>query len=211
MRKVPVGCLLACAIGLLAASADAREVAGSPSAEEADRSRVRAGFSINGGFGTGGGASGETYGPALHLGWQFDRVIAVYLRAAGFWWSSSTKLSADRSLSATGAIGFQLTPLFSLTHAGTFEVAAGPSLDRLQTAGSSSNASSRTTTLGGDAVAYSGVFFGAHGRAALHVGAKPSSDTGRRTSFTIGLDVHPTFAKGSALTFLTVGVGVDWY
>ena len=99
--------------------------------EEADRSRLRVGFNVNGGFGSGGGASGAVYGAAFQIGWQFDHLIAVYGRASAFSWSSSTKLSADRAVSATGALGFQLSPLFSLTRASTFEVAAGPSLDGL--------------------------------------------------------------------------------
>jgi len=43
------------------------------------------------------------------------------------------------------------------------------------------------------------------------VGGTPDVDTGRRTSFTLAADVHPTFARGDVLVFFTLGIGGDWY
>jgi hypothetical protein len=49
-----------------------------------------------------------------------------------------------------------------------------------------------------------------HGRVGFHIGGKPSEE-GRRVSFTIGGDLHTTFAEGSVLAFFTAGLGADWY
>ena len=59
--------------------------------------------------------------------------------------------------------------------------------------------------------AFSGLYFAVHRRIALHIGGKPNTTTGRRTSFTIGGDIHPTFAEGNTITFYTLGLGADWY
>jgi hypothetical protein len=196
----------------VAASPTSSAPAPPPRGEEADPSRFRIGFSVNGGVGSGGGASGAVLGASFQIGWQFDRSIAVYGRASVMRWSSSTKVSADQQVAASGAAGFQLSPLFSLTRATTFEAAAGPSLDGLSTTSSVSNASSSTSTARGDPVTYhSASYFGLHGRVALHLHAEPSPETGRRSGLTIALDIHPTFAEGSTLAFFTIGVGADWF
>lgn len=174
---------------------------------------LRLGFHLNGGFGVGGGATGGIFGAAVHGGWQFDHRMAAYAQIAMFGWFSSERSSADRTTTASGVVGFQFTPLFSLMPGESFEVAAGPSFDHLLTSKSSSEASSASSnrTSSGDALAYFGNDFGMHGRFAQHVGATPSPDTGRRTSLTLAADVHPTFAEGSVLMFFTLGVGGDWY
>jgi hypothetical protein len=41
--------------------------------------------------------------------------------------------------------------------------------------------------------------------------APPTPKTSRRRGFTVGADLHSTFAEGKALAFLTVGLGADWY
>ena len=120
-----------------------------------------------------------------------------------------TLADLDRELaqfwSAAQTISANLIALEQDPNRQLLEIAAGPSLDRL------SGGSAGVSVGGASASAFSGMYFALHGRVALHNGGKPNTTTGRRTSFTIGADVHPTFAEGNTLTFYTVGLGADWY
>jgi hypothetical protein len=173
-------------------------------AKAVDEGRLRIGCDMAAGVGAGGGASGALVAPKLRIGWQFNHALATYLQGSIFYWASSTKVSADRTVTANGAFGYQLTQLFALTPRDDFEIAAGPSLDYLVTATTTSaeqgNASQLTSS--GDPVTYSRPYVGMHGRVAVHIGGRPSADTGRRTSFAIGGDAHTTFAEGSVLAVL---------
>jgi hypothetical protein len=174
--------------------------------EPADEGRLRIGFDIAGGAGAGADISGPFLGATLRVGWQLNHLMAVYGQVTPYaWFGATDKSVAGQKVEMKAIGGFQFTPLFSLTPINLLEIAAGPSLDRL--AGGSAGGS----VAGASVSEFSGMYFALHGRIALHVGGKPNTTTGRRTSFTIGGDIHPTFVEGNTLTFYTVGLGADWY
>lgn len=179
--------------------------------EQGDEGRIRVGFNLNAGIGTGNKLKGGTIGATLRIGYQIDHLMAVYGQVSPFvffgGYSKNDAAGSDASLSAIG--GFQFTPMFSLTPVDIFEIAAGPSLDRLS--GGSAGGSVSSTSISTSGSAYSAFYFGLHARAALHLGPKPNVKTGRRVGFSIGLDVHPTFGEGGTVTFITLGLGADWY
>lgn len=180
------------------------------SEEEKDEGRIRVGFNVNGGVGSSDELGGGTIGVSVRLGYQINSLIAVYGQVSPYvWFGATDKTYAGQKLEFSAIGGFQFTPMLSLTPLNFLEFAAGPSLDRLS--GGTTGASLNGTTISGTAIAYSGFYFALHGRIALHIGGKPNAKTGRRTSFTIGGDIHPTFAEGSTLTFYTLGLGADWY
>jgi len=176
---------------------------------EVDDGRVRIGFDVDGGVGADAGASGLLFGAKLRLGWQFDRRAAACLQGSVVWWDRSE--TRGNGVTASGAVGAQLTPLFSFTPSDMFEIAAGPSLDPLTTLRSVSPASSGTASSRGSLVTFSGTYVGAHGRFAVLLGKGPNPRSGRRTALAIGADVHTTFVEGSVLGFFTLGVGREWY
>jgi hypothetical protein len=94
--------------------------------------------------------------------------------------------------------------MFALTPVDLFEVAAGPSLDYL------SGGSASVSGSAASANAFSSVYFGIQGRVALHLGGR-NEETHRRRGFTIGLDVHPSFVPNGPVTFITGGLGADWF
>ena len=176
----------------------------------ADDGRLRSGLDLFAGVGFGGGSSGPVYGARIRMGWQLDHLAAVYLQGAVAFWDSSP-VNAPSGDTAPGAFAFQLTPMFSFTPRDVLEIAAGPSLDRLETNGEVVNSFSTASGVSGDRVRYDSNYLGVHGRFAGHFGGPPDADTGRRVSFTMCGDIHATFAEGSVLSFFTAGVGVDWY
>ncbi len=171
-----------------------------PKEEEHDGNRLRIGFNINGGLGTNSALSGPTFGGTFRIGWQFTELLAVYGNISPFVWAASSSLNVP-GVSVSAAAGVQTAPMLSLTPIDLVEIAAGPSIDYLGAATSS--------TAGGGSASGS-VDIGIHGRLALHLGGR-NPDTGRRRGFTIGGDVHPTFTSGSVTTFFTLGLGADWY
>jgi hypothetical protein len=178
--------------------------------EPGDEGRLRIGFNVDGGLGTGGNFKGPAIGATFRIGWQLDKLMAIYGQVGVVLWvATSSETLAGKSFDASAIGGYRFTPMFSLTPVDLFEVAAGPSLDNLS--GGSSSTSIAGTTLTQEVKAYTGYYFGIHARAALHIGGKPNMKTGRRVSFTIGFDVHPTFAEGSTIMFYTLGLGGDWY
>lgn len=178
--------------------------------EPKDEGRVRGGFNFNGGIGTGNNSKGFAGGLSGRLGWQLNHLMAIYGQISLVGWVGATdKKGLGQDVEFSAITGWQLTPMFSLTPVDLLELAAGPSLDRLS--GGSAGASIGGNTVSAGVSAFSGFYFGVHGRAALHIGGKPSSMTGRRVSFTIGFDVHPTFGEGTTITLYTLGLGADWY
>jgi len=175
--------------------------------EQGDEGRIRIGLNINGGIGTGDKLYGGTIGATFRIGYQIDHLMAVYGQVSPFVFFGGYKDSTNLKVSAIG--GFQFTPMFSLTPVDLLEIAAGPSLDKLAGGTPSLSTSDNSVTAG--ATVYSSFYIGLHGRVALHVGGKPNVKTGRRFGFTIGADVHPIFAEGGTLTFITLGLGADWY
>jgi hypothetical protein len=183
--------------------------AGGPADKDKDKEeegRLRIGFNfLNAGVGSAGDLSGPFIGATFKIGWQFNRLMGLYGNITPFVWIGSN--SAAPSNVSIGAIsGTQLTPLFSLTPADIFEVAAGPSLDYLTGGGADvTTAGGGTTSVGG----FSSVYFGLHGKVALHLGGR-NEETGRRRGFTIEGNVHPSFTPGDAALFMTGGLGYDW-
>lgn len=181
--------------------------AAAPAADdEHEDGRLRIGFNINGGLGTGGNLSGPVFGGTFRVGWQINRLMGAYANITPFVWvGSSSTTGLGGATADIGAIaGVQTAPMFSLTPIDLLEIAAGPSLDYLSGGGVSAGPGG--TSVGG----FSGMYFGINGRLALHLGGR-NPDTGRRKGFTIGGDIHPTFTPGSAVTFFTLGLGADWY
>ena len=184
--------------------------AGAPVDKDKDKEeegRLRIGFNfLNAGVGSAGDLSGPFIGATFKIGWQFNRLMGLYGNISPFVWIGSNS-KAGSNVSIGAITGTQLTPLFSLTPADIFEVAAGPSLDYLTGGG----ASVTNTPGGGSATAggFSSVYFGLHGKVALHLGGR-NEETGRRRGFTIEGNVHPSFTPGDAALFLTGGLGYDW-
>ena len=159
--------------------------------------RARVGFNINGGIGSGQNVSGPVLGSTIRVGWQFNRLTAVYGQLSPYIW-----LPSRGHGSSLFAAGCQFTPMISLTPRDVIELAAGPSLDLLTSGASSSD--------GNASGPFSGRKAAIHLRVAIHV-VDRNPETGRRKGFTFGLDLHPTFAEGGWFTFYTLGLGYDWY
>jgi hypothetical protein len=192
--------------GLVASMGAVGESSASAS-DEVDHGGVRIGFDAHGGAGAGHGVSGPVFGMKLRLGWQFDHRVAACLQGSTFWWDSSETRNPSGT-TANGAIGFHLTPIFSFTPSDLFDIAAGPSLDLLVPISESTVVSS-TTSSGNDSIY--GTHLGIHGRFAVLLGEGPSPESGRRTGFSIGGDIHTTLVDGGVIGFFTLGVGTEWY
>ena len=182
--------------------------AGAPAGEEkGEQGRLRIGFNfLNAGVGSAGDLSGPFIGATFKIGWQLDRLMGIYGNITPFVWvgsSSAATVPGAPSVSIGAITGTQLTPLFSLTPADIFEVAAGPSLDYLTGGGAAVGPGG--STVGG----FSSVYFGLHGKLALHLGGR-NEETGRRRGFTIEGNIHPSFTPGDAALFMTGGLGYDW-
>jgi hypothetical protein len=193
------------AAGAPAAAPAAGAPAGGAPATEEEQGRLRIGFNfLNAGIGSGGTLSGPFIGATFKIGWQFNRLMGLYGNITPFVWIGSSDQQVAGAKVDIGAIaGTQLTPLFSLTPADIFEVAAGPSLDYL------SGGSVSSGVAGSSAGGFSGVYFGLHGKVALHLGGR-NEETGRRKGFTIEGNIHPSFTPGDATIFMTGGLGYDW-
>jgi hypothetical protein len=174
--------------------------------DKAEEGRLRIGFNfLNAGVGSAGDLSGPFIGATFKIGWQLDRLMGIYGNISPFVWIGSSSTAGSNA--SVGAIsGTQLTPLFSLTPADIFEVAAGPSLDYLTGGGVEvKTANGGTITAGG----FSSVYLGLHGKAALHLGGR-NEETGRRRGFTLEANVHPSFTPDNTALFITGGLGYDW-
>ena len=182
--------------------------AGGPVDQDKDKpeeGRLRIGFNfLNAGVGSAGDLSGPFIGATFKIGWQLNRLMGIYGNISPFVWIGSSSAPGASNVSIGAITGTQLTPLFSLTPVDIFEVAAGPSLDYLSGGGVSSGPGG--STVGG----FSSVYFGLHGKLALHLGGR-NEETGRRRGFTIEGNVHPSFTPGDAALFMTGGLGYDWF
>ncbi len=172
--------------------------------EEADaKGRLWIGFDVGGGVGTGANLSGPAFDGAFRIGYVFSHMYGVYGNITPIAWVGSAA-NTPSNVSIGAVSGILLTPMFALTPVDLFEVAAGPSLDYLSGGGASVSGSSASAN------AFSSVYFGIQGRAALHLGGR-NEETHRRRGFTISLDVHPTFVPNGPVTFITGGLGADWF
>jgi hypothetical protein len=172
--------------------------------DEDEEGRLRIGFNINAGVGSGGDLSGPALGGTFRIGWQFSRLVAVYGQISPYAWVAK---NSKQTVSLSAIAGYQFTPMASVTPVDLLEIAAGPSLDLLSGGNTSGNVSGNTASA--SIGAFSGTYFAVHGRVALHLGSR-NEETGRRRGFTLGLDIHPTFTPGTAVTFYTLGLGYDW-
>lgn len=174
-------------VALFTSASHADELSG------AEAVRVRGGFSLNGGGGF-GVASGGTVSGAVRIGAQFNRWFSTYYQA-----SPLVFLAANDSGLVAGFL-FANSVLANVTLGDVFELGVGPSVDYAALGGCS---------VGLDCAAANGVEFGVHGRLALQLGSRNPS-TGRRSAFSIGLDVHPVFTPAGTLFLGTLGLGGEW-
>ena len=172
--------------------------------DKEEEGRLRIGFNfLNAGVGSAGDLSGPFIGATFKIGWQFNRLMGLYGNITPFVWIGSSSAAGAANVSIGAITGTQLTPLFSLTPADIFEVAAGPSLDYL------SGGSVSTGAAGASAGGFSSVYFGAHAKVALHLGGR-NEETGRRRGFTIEGNIHPSFTPNDTALFIFGGLGYDW-
>lgn len=156
--------------------------------------RVRGGFSFNGGMGLGlaGGASASFGG---RLGVQFNRYFSTYYQATPMVFLAGN----DNGVAAGFLMANSL--LANVTLFDLLEIGAGPSVDYASIAGCASSL---------ECDAANGIEFGVHSRLALNLGGRDPS-TGRRSAFSIGVDVHPIFTPAGTLFLATAGLGGEWY
>jgi hypothetical protein len=158
----------------------------------ADVGRIRFGWDVGAG-GVVGYRSSFALNFGLRLGWQLSSEHAVFyqgnLPIAFFGESSPGVGDGGVFVAVTNAVMYEFT-VAHLLHLGV-----GPSVDAV------------ATSIGG---VRDGWFFGAHGRIALTLGTQRP---GRRTGFSLGLDLHPTFLTdiGGVLMTATGNVGLEYY
>jgi hypothetical protein len=170
-----------------------------------DGVRLRAGFSLNGGFfllpaNPAGGAASV----GVRIGVQFNHYISIY-------YQNTPILGANMAhdmRSATVAVADYNSALLNLTLFHALEIGAGPSLDYIALAKGTINVaglgSSASLSTG------SGVAAGGHARVAFIIGGL-SGNGPRRSGFTIGVDAHPMFLEAGRALSLTAGLGAEWY
>jgi|GEM_PF-2093188 len=179
--------------------------------EEADANgRLWIGFNVGGGVGTGASLSGPAFDGQFRAGYVLNHLYGVYGNVTGIAWvaGGGSSNAGGASVSVGAVSGFLVTPMFALTPVDLFEVSVGPSLDVL--GGGKASVSSSTSAGSASAGGFSGAYFGAEGRVALHLGGR-NPETHRRRGFTLSLDVHPSFVSGGPITFITGGLGADWF
>lgn len=161
---------------------------------ESEGVRLRGGFSFNGGggFGVAGGGS-ASFG--ARLGVQFGRYFSTYYQASPIVFLAGN----DNGIAAGFLMANSL--LANVTLADFLDVGVGPSLDYSAIAGCNS---------GFDCDAAKGLEFGLHGRLAINLGGRDRL-TGRRSAFSIGVDVHPIFTPAGTLFIATGGIGGEWF
>jgi hypothetical protein len=174
-------------------SADASDV--TPTQGNPDRTRFRGGFSIGGGVGFGFGTM-PLFTAQGRLGAQINRMFAVFYQPTATLGVTATAGSAAAVVTSQNAI------VGNVTLADVFEVGLGPSIDYVAMGAGS---------VGGAVVAGAGVAFGADARLAWIPGGANNAESGRRSGFAITLNVHPTFAGGTTLVPVTLGLGADWF
>jgi hypothetical protein len=104
---------------------------------------------------------------------------------------------------AGGGVGFFdfNSFLVDVTAAHVFDFGVGPSADVI-TVQAQTGAGNTSATA---------VLPGLHARLALNVNGKPNAE-GRRSGFSVGLDLHPTFGHNGVILFtMCPGVGYEWF
>jgi hypothetical protein len=161
-----------------------------------DRVRFRGGFSVGGGLTLAGFGTMPTAMAQGRFGAQFNRLFSVFFQPSGVVALNVTPVGASAIVASMNSF------IANLTLGDVFEVGAGPSIDYL-VAGAA--------TAAGPTAAVAGIVFGVDARVGFIVGGGPPNENGRRSGFSIVLNVHPTFAPGTTIVPLTIGLGSDWY
>lgn len=184
---------LAVVLSILAGSAHAQEPA-PPPAPVSEDVRLRIGFALGGGY-LFGARGGPSVAGTLRLGVQFNRFLGVLLQL------QPNFILADRESLLGTAYGVNAHPLLEVTLFDHLQLGVGPSLDALVEGGCASATCASTPTL-----RWTG-----HGRVAVVIGGR-NPEGGRRSGFTLSLDLHPLIRPtGPALWLGTVGLGGDWF
>lgn len=155
--------------------------------------RFRGGFTVGGG-GVFGPVGGPIIDVSVRLGVQLGRYFGILLQEQ----PNVFLISNPNGLVA--GFGLNNSLMAELTLFDHLQLAAGPSLDYLAGGGCS----------GSDCTAGAGLGFGLHARAAfVFAGRDPQG--GRRSGFSLSVNLHPLFVGGAAFFFTTFGIGGDWY
>jgi hypothetical protein len=157
---------------------------------------------FRGGFTVGGGAAfGPVGGPivdvSVRLGVQLGRYFGILLQE-----QPNVFIISTGGVVAAG-FGLNSSLLAELTLFDHLQLAAGPSLDYLAL-GACAGATD------GACATAAGAGFGLHARAAFVFGGRDPQG-GRRSGFSLAVDLHPEFFGGLTFFFATLGIGGDWF
>jgi hypothetical protein len=154
--------------------------------------RFRGGLTVGGGavFGPVGGPIIDV---SVRLGVQLGRYFGILLQ------EQPNLFLISNSDGLVAGFGINNSLLAELTLFDHLQLAAGPSFDYLAGGGCSD-----TCTAG------AGLGFGLHARAAFVFGGRDPQG-GRRSGFSLSVNLHPLFFGGTAFFFTTFGIGGDWY
>jgi len=201
------------------AAPQAREEYSAAHEEDRDDVRLRGGFSFNGGalfLPQSDNAYGGVIGLGLRLGVQFTDLFSLYYQNTPF-----VTLVLDPSKSFTaGAMDYN-TLLVGFTMWNWLDLGVGGGADIIGTyvckAGTPTTLADGTASpvVIPDCSRQARVAPGAHLRLAVDIGSDPTPYQSRRSAFTVGIDLHPSFVIDSGATpvlvTLTAGIGGEWY
>ena len=201
-----------------ASAAAAPKPADDAAAEPMDEVRLRGGFSLNAGVlfvPDNESEIGGVVGAALRLGVQFNHTFSLYYQNTPF--VTLIVNPAEESL-AGGFIDYN-TVLFGLTFFDALDIGLGGSLDAVWmticSVGSVPGPVPGVSIPNPGCDPESHFAPGAHARLAFELGSSPTPDSARRSAFSIGFDVHPSFVVGGdatiALLTATAGIGGEWF
>ncbi len=167
--------------------------------EMADKFRLRGGFLFGGGLFSIPEANKATGGAAslgVQLGAQFNHYFSIYYQVTPL-------IGLIASDDFSYGLFIYNSFLAGLTLLDFLDIGFGPSVD-VYTTGTGSIAKG-----GGGSEA--GAAFGLHLKGALIIGSGPTKDEARRSGFTLGVDFHPFWLRGTTGLSLTFGIGGTWY
>jgi hypothetical protein len=171
-----------------------------------DRPRLRFGVELGLGYSLIGGDIGAATGFAIdgaaRIGIQINNPFAVYYQT-GLWLGVVGGVATDGTQVGGLAVMWSNAVLFEYTYAGLLHLGIGPSVDDILGGACATDATGSTT----ECIGAAGWAFGGDARVALTLGPRRM---GRRAGFSLGLDLHPTFANG-VFFFGTVNAGYEMY
>ena len=163
--------------------------------------RLRAGLSAGAGMARFSSNSATVYQPSFNLagrlGVQVGSVFSLYYQ------NMATVVPLTNG-SGVVIVDYNAV-LADVTVGNHFGLGLGPSVDVVSLIGNSASG-----TGDGESPSVTGVGFGLHGRMAWHFGGDVRHGP-RREGFSLGLDVHPTFASRASLLTLQLALGYEWY